>query len=56
METGFVASNLTADGRTVLGMTGGGDPANDHDVVTLPYAGGKATVLVQNAAYPDWTR
>jgi Tol biopolymer transport system component len=56
METGFVASNLTADGRTVLGMTGGADPANDHDVVTLPYAGGKPTVLVRNAAYPDWSR
>jgi hypothetical protein len=56
METGFVAADLTADGRTVLGMTGGPDPSNRHDVVTIPYAGGKPTVLVKRAAYPDWTR
>src|SRR3954451_14053322 len=56
METGFVAADLSADGRTVLGMTGGADPANRHDVVTVPYAGGKPTVLVRRAAYPDWTR
>jgi hypothetical protein len=56
METGFVASDLSADGRTVLGMTGGADPANRHNVVTVPYAGGKPTVLVRRAAYPDWTR
>jgi hypothetical protein len=56
METGFVAADLTADGRTVLGMTGGADPSNRHDVVSMPYAGGKPTVLVKRAAYPDWTR
>jgi WD40 repeat protein len=56
LETGFVASDLTADGRTVLGMTGGADPANRHDVVTIRYAGGKPTVLVKRAAYPDWSR
>jgi hypothetical protein len=54
-ETGFVASNLSADGRTVLGMTGGPDPSNRHDVVTMPYAGGKPTVLVRRASSPDWT-
>jgi hypothetical protein len=56
METGFVAADLSADGRTVLGMTGGADPSNRHDVVTVPYAGGKPTVLVRRAAYPDWSR
>jgi hypothetical protein len=56
VETGFVAADLTADGRTVLGMTGGPDPSNRHNVVTVPYAGGKATVLVRRAAYPDWSR
>jgi Tol biopolymer transport system component len=56
METGFVATDLSADGRTVLGMTGGADPANRHNVVTMPYAGGKPKVLVRRAAYPDWTR
>jgi hypothetical protein len=56
IETGFVASELSADGRTVLGMTGGSDPGNRHDVVTMPYRGGKPTVLVRRAAYPDWSR
>jgi hypothetical protein len=56
METGFAAGALSADGRTVLGMTGGADPGNRHDVVTVPYAGGKPTVLVKRAAYPDWSR
>jgi hypothetical protein len=55
METGLVASDLTADGRTVLGMTGGPDPSNRHDVVTIRYTGGKPKVLVKRAAYPDWT-
>jgi hypothetical protein len=54
-EGGFVASALSADGRTVLGMTGGPDPGRRHDVVTLPYAGGKPTVLVKRATDPDWT-
>jgi Tol biopolymer transport system component len=56
METGFVATDLSADGRTVLGQTGGADPGNRHNVVTVPYAGGKPKVLVRRAAYPDWTR
>jgi Tol biopolymer transport system component len=56
METGLVATALSADGRTVLGMTGGADPSNRHDVVTVPYAGGRPTVLVKRAAYPSWTR
>jgi hypothetical protein len=55
-ENGFVAADLTADGRTVLGMTGGADPNNKHNVVTMPYGGGKRTVLVRNAADPDWSR
>jgi Tol biopolymer transport system component len=56
LENGFVATNLTADGRTVLGQTGGLDPANRHNVVTMPYSGGKAKVLVRHATDPDWSR
>ena len=56
MENGFVAADLSADGRTVLGMTGGPDPSLRHDVVTVRYGGGKPTVLVRRAAYPDWSR
>jgi hypothetical protein len=56
-EDGFVAADLTADGRTVLGTSGG--PARDddrHNVVTMPYRGGKTTVLVRRAFDPDWSR
>jgi Tol biopolymer transport system component len=56
LETGIVGFDLAADGKTVLGHTGGPDPANAHDVVTVPYAGGDPTVLVEGGAYPDWTR
>jgi hypothetical protein len=56
VETGFQASSLTSDGKTVLGMTGGADPGNRHDVVTLPWGGGKPKVLVRRAAYPQWSR
>jgi Tol biopolymer transport system component len=54
-ENGFVAANLTADGKTVLGHTGGPDPTNRHNVVTMPYGGGKAKVLVRKAFDPDWS-
>jgi hypothetical protein len=54
-ENGFVGYNLSADGRTVLGHTGGPDPANRHNVVTMPYGGGEAEVLVRRAGFPDWS-
>jgi hypothetical protein len=54
-ETGFVGFDLSADGRTVLGHTGGPDPGGRHNVVTMPYGGGDSTVLVRRAAFPDWT-
>jgi hypothetical protein len=53
-EQGFVAADLTANGRTVLGATGGADPSSAHNVVTMPYKGGKAKVLVKRAFAPDW--
>jgi hypothetical protein len=53
-ETGLVGFDLTADGRKILAHTGGPDPANAHDVVVVPYAGGKPKVIVEDAAYPDW--
>jgi hypothetical protein len=54
-ENGFVGFDLTADGRTVLGHTGGPDPSARHNVVTMPYAGGESEVLVPRAAFPDWS-
>ena len=56
LEHGFVAAALSANGRTVLGQTGGVDPGRKHNVVTMPYRGGKATVLVRRATEPDWSR
>jgi hypothetical protein len=53
-ENGLVGFDLTADGRTVLGHTGGPDPTAPHDVVTIPYTGGEPRVLVRRAAFPDW--
>lgn len=55
-ETGFVGTALSADGKTVLGYEGGFDPANKHNVATVPYGGGKLTVLAKNASEPSWSR
>jgi hypothetical protein len=55
-ENGFVAADLTDDGRTVLGHTGGADPGNRHNVVMMPYRGGEQKVLVRRAMSPDWSR
>jgi hypothetical protein len=55
LENGFVASDLSEDGRVVLGATGGPDPTSRHDVVTMPWTGGEPTVLVRRASSPDWT-
>ena len=55
-ESGLVGFDLSANGRRILAHTGGPDPAAAHDVVTIPYRGGEPKVLVEDAAYPDWTR
>ncbi len=55
-ESGFVGTALSADGKTVLGFEGGFDPANKHNVATVPYGGGKPTVLAKNAFEPSWSR
>jgi WD40 repeat protein len=55
-ENGFVAADLSADGSTVLGQTGGPAPNTKHHVATMPYKGGKRTILVRNAWAPDWSR
>lgn len=55
-EQGFVGSALSADGKEVLGFTGGFDPASPHKVATVPYGGGKATVLAKGAYEPSWSR
>jgi Tol biopolymer transport system component len=54
-EMGFVATALSADGKTVLGYEGGFDPGNAHNVGTVPFNGGKVKILVNNATEPDWS-
>jgi hypothetical protein len=56
IEREFLGFDLTADGRTVLGHTGGPDPTAAHNVVAMPYAGGEPEVLVRKASFPDWSR
>jgi Tol biopolymer transport system component len=55
-ESGFVGTALSADGKTVLGYEGGFDPGNKHNVASVPYGGGKPTVLAKNASEPSWSR
>jgi len=55
-EQGFVGTALSSDGSLVLGYTGGFEPGPNHDVVSIPYGGGKATILAKNAFEPDWSR
>ncbi|HEX3239449.1 MAG TPA: hypothetical protein VHR18_04860 [Solirubrobacterales bacterium] len=54
-ENGFVGSALSADGKTVLGYTGGFDPGLAHKVATVPFTGGKKKVLAKNAFEPSWS-
>lgn len=53
-ERGFVGTALSGTGQ-VLGFTGGFEPGPGHKVVSIPYAGGRATVLADNAFEPDWS-
>lgn len=54
-EQGFAGAALSADGKLVLGATGGFEPGPDHEVATVPYGGGKLKVLAKNAFEPDWS-
>ena len=55
-EQGFAGAALSADGKLVLGATGGFEPGPGHNVATVPYGGGKPKVLAKNAFEPDWSR
>lgn len=54
-EQGFVGTAISNDGSSVLGYTGGFDPSFKHNVVSIPYAGGKPKVLAKNASEPSWS-
>jgi Tol biopolymer transport system component len=56
-ETGFVGTDLSADGKLVLGFNGGFDPGlRNHKVQTVPYSGGKPKTLAREAFEPSWNR
>ena len=56
-ESGFVGTDLSSDGKLVLGFNGGFDPGlKNHKVQTVPYAGGKPKTLVKEAFEPSWSR
>jgi hypothetical protein len=56
VERGLVGTALSADGKRVLAATGGFEPEPNHDVVSVPYRGGRGKVLARNAYEPDWSR
>lgn len=55
-EQGFVGTDLSTDGSLVLGYSGGFDPLAKHDVLAIPYSGGRGKVLAKNASEPGWSR
>lgn len=56
-EQGFLGTGLSADGRFVLGKTGGFEPGPGTDVGIVPYGGGGGVkVLAHNAFEPSWSR
>ncbi len=55
-EQGFIGAALSADGKFVLGTTGGEEPGPDHHIAVVPYSGGKPKVIVANGYQPNWSR
>jgi hypothetical protein len=56
-ESGFVGTDLSADGSLVLGFNGGFDVGlRNNKVQTVPYGGGKPKTLVKEAFEPSWSR
>lgn len=55
-EGGYQGLALSRSGSTILAATGGFDPSGPHNIVTVPYAGGPAKILVKNSFVADWDR
>ena len=51
---GVIGRGLSADGRTVLVQRGFFDDPAHQSVATLPFGGGRATVLVARGSDPSW--
>ena len=52
----LVPGGISRDGSTLLLQTNGIEPDARHDIVTMPWDGGRTTVLVRNARTPTWSR
>jgi Tol biopolymer transport system component len=55
-ERGVLGTAISADGKFVLGATGGFEPSSRHNVVRIPWGGGHQKILAKNAFEPDWSR
>jgi hypothetical protein len=53
-EQGVIGTGISADGRFVLGATGGFEPGPRHNVVRIPWGGGRQRILARNAFEPSW--
>jgi len=53
-EQGFVGAGFSADGRRVLGTTGGFFLGSDNDVATVRYPHGSPRMLARHAFEPTW--
>lgn len=53
-EQGVIGAGISANGRFVLGATGGFEPGPRHNVVRIPWRGGRQRILARNAFEPDW--
>lgn len=51
---GVIGAALSADGTTVLVQRGYFDDPRRQSVATIPFAGGRATVLVRHGSAPSW--
>lgn len=51
---GVIGAGLSADGRTVLVQRGYFDEPQRQSIATVPFGGGRATVLVRRGSEPSW--
>jgi Tol biopolymer transport system component len=51
---GVIGADLSPDGRTVLVQRGYFDDPRHQSVATIPFGGGRATVLVRRGSEPSW--
>jgi Tol biopolymer transport system component len=51
---GVIGADLSADGTTVLVQRGYFDDPKHQSIATIPFGGGRATVLVRHGSSPSW--